>query len=129
MGGPGRIAAHQHPGRIGIVAVATAPRRQRRQRLFEHGDVVKGGVGAGITGPQQSSQRLTAGDLRTIQKRQQRVMAKGLLPRRRRVLLGIGVIDDQGGVDIDMQPLPGHRAGPNLPRRRPGGRPRGTDAG
>ena len=41
---------------------------------------------------------LTAGDLGAVQKRQQRVMAEGLLPRRRRLGFVVGMVDDQGGV-------------------------------
>ena len=38
-----------------------------------------------------------------VQKRQQRVMAEGLLPRRRRLGFVVGMVDDQGGVHIDIQ--------------------------
>ena len=98
--------------------------------------MVGGGVGAGVAFAQQPSQRLAAGDLRAVQKRQQRVMPEGLLPRRRRLGLVVGMVDDQRGIDVDIQRLttsgggssgPGHR-----PRRRPGAtnlrQVRGVDA-
>jgi hypothetical protein len=61
-----------------------------------------GGVGAGVTGAQQPGQGFPAGDLRAIQKRQQRVVTIGFLPGRGSAGLVVGVIDDQGGVDVDV---------------------------
>jgi hypothetical protein len=102
----------------------TPVRWQRRQRGLQHRDVVGRGVAARVTRPQQPGQRLAPGDLRPIQKRQQRVMPEGLLPGRRRVLLGIGMVDDQRGVDVDVQPLIRGGGGTGGPRRRPGSRTR-----
>ncbi len=96
------------------------------ERLLQDGDVVSGGVGAGVAGPEQPGQRLAAADLRSIEERQQGVMAESLLPGRCRVLLGIGMIDDQRGVDIDMQPFPGNRGGPGIPRLGSGRHPGST---
>ncbi len=105
VGGPGGVAAHQHRRLIGVVAmigVGPPSRRQAGECLRQDTDVVSCGVGAGATWAQQPGQRFTAGDLRAIQKRQQRVMPEGLLPGRPRLLLVIGMIDNQGGVDIDV---------------------------
>ncbi len=132
VGGPGRIAAHQHLRRVAITATTGIwpPRRwQRRQRLVQHGDVIGGGVGTGATGAQQPGQRLPTGDLGAIEKRQQRVQAERLLPGRRRHLFVVGVIEDQGGIDVDMQPLPVTRGGAGDPRRGPGRCPGGVDSG
>jgi hypothetical protein len=102
VGGPGRVRPHHNLGRLGIVRAAAPIRRQRRRRLFQDGDVVGRSVAAGVACPQQSGQRLTAGDLGTILKRQQRVMPEGFLPGRGRVLLVVGVVDRQRGIDIDV---------------------------
>ena len=48
-------------------------------------------------------------------------MSEGFLPGRCRIGLVVGMVDDQGGVDIDMQPLPRCRGGAGRPRRRSGG--------
>lgn len=42
------------------------------------------------------------------------------LPGRGRSLLVVGVVDDQGGVDVDVQPVPGNGGGASLPGRRSG---------
>lgn len=57
-----------------------SPHHQICCRQDEHGDVVNGGVGAGITGPQQPGQGFTAGNVRAVQKCQQRVTARANIP-------------------------------------------------
>jgi hypothetical protein len=47
-------------------------------------------------------------------------MAEGFLPGRGRVLLVVGVVDGQCGVDVDVQPPARRRVGSGGPRRRPG---------
>jgi hypothetical protein len=82
--------------------------------------VVSGSVGARVARAQQPGQPLPTGDPGAIQQRQQRVMTERLLPRRRRLLLAVGMVDGDGGIDIDVQPLPSCRGRPSSPRRRPG---------
>ena len=94
--------------------------RQRLQRPPQHGDVVGGGVGAGVARSQQPGQRFPAGDLGAVQKHQQRVMAPGLLPGRGRFLLAMGVIDGDGGIDIQVQPLVRVGCRTRRPRHLPG---------
>jgi len=123
VGGSGGVAAHQHRRLIGVLAmvgVGPVARRQGRQGLSQDGDVVSGGVGAGAPGAQQPRQGLTPGDLGAVQKRQQRVVTVGFLPGRRRLLRVIGVVDDQGGVDVDVQPPIAHGGGSGGPGRRSG---------
>ncbi len=94
--------------------------------------MIGGGIGAGVAGAQQPGQGFPAGDLGAIQKRQQRMMPKGFLPGRRGAGLVVGVVDDQGGVDVDMQPvtLGGGAAGFPGRRPRPGpGRPHPRQVG
>ena len=129
MGGAGRIAAHQNLVRAGIVGVGPVAARQRLQRPPQHRDVVGGGIAAGIPGSQQPGQRFPIGDLRTVQKRQQRMMTPGLLPGRGRAFLVVGMVDRDGGIDIDMQPLTRRRRRPASPRRRTGVRAGGSDTG
>ena len=118
VGGPSGVGPHQRLRRPGI-PTRTPARRQRRQRLLEDRDVIGRGVAARVAGPQQPGQRLAPGDLRTIRKRQQRVMAERLLPGRRRVLLVVGVVDGQCGVDVDMQPPAGAWGPPRRPTPPP----------
>ena len=100
-------------------------RRQRLQRPLQHDDVVGGGIGAGVARAQQPGQRFAAGDLGAVQEHQQRVVTPRLLPGRGRLLLIVGVIDGEGGIDIQVQPFPGRRCRPGrpglLPRMSAGG--------
>ena len=96
--------------------------------------MVGGGVGAGVAGAQQPGQGFPAGDLGAVQKRQQRMEAERLLPGRQPRLLVVGVIDDQGGIDVDVQPprsggaAPAAHAAPARGPRRPDpGQVRGVD--
>jgi hypothetical protein len=57
------------------------------------------------------------------------MMPEGLLPGRGGLLLVIGVIDGQGGIDIQVQPLPVSRGCPGGPRAGPGVGTRGADTG
>ncbi len=127
MGGAGGIRPHQNllPGRI--IRVRTVRRRQLFQRLLQHGDVVGCGITPRVAGSQQPGQCFTTGDLGAVEEHQQRVMAPGLLPCRGRVLLVVGMVDGDGGIDVEVQPPAGRRGRPGRPRRRPGRRPRGAD--
>ncbi len=80
--------------------------------------MITGGVGAGVTGAQQPGQSFPAGDLGAVQKRQQRVQAERFLPGRGRAVLVVGVIDDQGGIDVDVQPVIAGGCGSGGPGRR-----------
>ena len=62
-------------------------------------DVVGGGVGARVAGPQQGGHRLPGPGLAVVDERDERVMAEGLLPGRGGVLL-LGVGEDQHAVDV-----------------------------
>lgn len=75
------------------------PLRQLRQGQLSSGDVVGGGVGACVAGPQQPDHRLTAATPAVVDEAHQRVMAEGLLPGRGRILL-VGVRDYQHPVDV-----------------------------
>ena len=57
------------------------------------------------------------------------MMTPGLLPGRARPLLTVGVIDGEGGIDIQVQPRTGIRGRPGRPRRRPRVRAGGPDTG
>ena len=91
--------------------------------------MVSGSVAAGVPRSQQPSQRFAAGDLRSVQEHQQRVMPEGLLPGRRCVLLVIGVIDGDGGIDVQMQPAARRRCRPGRPRRASSSPAGSTDTG
>jgi hypothetical protein len=91
--------------------------------------VVGGGVRSGIARSEQPGQRFAAGDLGAVQKHQQRVMTPGLLPGRGRVLLVVGMVDGDGGIDIQMQPLARIRRGPGRPCRGPRVSPGRPDSG
>ena len=56
-------------------------------------------------------------------------MTPGLLPGRGRAFLVVGMVDRDGGIDIDMQPLTRRRRRPASPRRRTGVRAGGSDTG
>ena len=68
-----------------------------RQRLIGHLDVVGGGVRVRVSRPQHPRQRLPG----VVQPRQQQVIAKPVLERRRRLLLRM--TGHQGGVHVDHQ--------------------------
>lgn len=72
--------------------------RDLGQRMVEDGDVVGGGVGAGIAGPEQSGQGFAG----VVQEAQQRVVAEAALVGRR-CLLFLGMAGDQGGVEAQDQ--------------------------
>ena len=91
--------------------------------------MIGGGVTAGVACSQQPGQRFTAGDLGAVQKRQQRVVAVGLLPGCGRVLLVVGMVDGDGGVNVDMQPPVAGGRGTGGPRRGPRIRTCRTDCG
>ncbi|VBA62300.1 hypothetical protein LAUMK41_05691 [Mycobacterium attenuatum] len=78
------------------------------------------GVAARVALAQQPGQRLPTGDLWTVQKRQQRMVPERLFPGRSRILLVVGVVDDQRGVNIDVQPVTGCGVGTGSPGRRSG---------
>lgn len=65
------------------------------KRLVEDGDVVGGGVGTGVSRPQQAGQGFAG----VVQEAQQRVVAEAALVGRRGLLL-LGVAGDQGGVEV-----------------------------
>jgi hypothetical protein len=93
----GGVGAHQD------LAAGAGPRSvpgQLAQRLAQHGDVVGGGVGAGVARAQQHRKRLTGAGRAVIDERPQWMVAKPALKRRRRALL-VRVRRDQGGVDVD----------------------------
>lgn len=72
-------------------------------------DVVGGGVGAGVAGPQQGSHRLSGPGLAVVDERDERMMAEGLLPGRGGVLL-LGVREDEDTVDVHDHAAVGGRA-------------------
>lgn len=57
------------------------------------------------------------------------MQTKGLLPGRRGTVLVVGVIDDHGGVDINMQPLASRRGSSGSPRCCPRRGPGSTHPG
>ncbi|GAB2868991.1 hypothetical protein GCM10027074_40810 [Streptomyces deserti] len=65
------------------------------KRLVEDGDVVGGGVGIGVAGPEDLGQGFAG----VVQEAQQRVVAEAALVGRRR-LLYVGVAGNQGGVEV-----------------------------
>jgi hypothetical protein len=76
----------------------------------EHGDVVGGGVAAGVAAAQRRGEELAG----VVAERQHGVIAEGLLERRCRVLL-LAVTHHDRGVQVDHQPGQGP---PGRPRRR-----------
>jgi hypothetical protein len=88
------------------------------EREVDHVDLVGGGVGRGVAGPQDRGQRL-AGAVTTVQPGRQRVEPEGVLVGAGRALL-VGVRGHQGGIQVDHQQpvhpgagLPGPPAGPH----------------
>lgn len=72
--------------------------RDLGQRLVEHGDVVGGGVRAGVAATQHTGEELAG----VVTERHQRVIAEGPLERRRSLLL-LAVADHDRGVEVDDQ--------------------------
>ena len=103
VGGAGGVGAGQQPR----ARPGTADRSRRGRACSGSAakarsstvDVVGGGVGARVPGPQQTGQRLPAGHLGTVQEAQQRVEPERLLPGRRSVLL-LAVRDRDRGVEV-----------------------------
>src|SRR6476619_6795549 len=88
--------------------------------------MVSGSVGARVSSAQQPGQPLPAGDPGAIQEREQTVMTEGLLPCRRCLFLAVGMVDGDGGIDVDVQPVTGIGCRTGCPRLLPGmgtGRP------
>ena len=127
MGGAGGVRADQDLWRARVIRARAVLRWQRIKCLAQHGDVIGGGVTAGVARPQQPGQGLPGGDVGAIQKHQQRVKAEGVLPGRGRVLLVVGMIDGDGGIDIDVQPAIVGRGGPCGPGPLPSVRSRRPD--
>ena len=127
MGSAGGVGADQDLWCVRVLRPRTVVRWQRIERLAQHGDVIGGGVTAGVARPQQPGQGLPAGDVGAIQKHQQRVKAEGVLPGRGRVLLIVGMVDGDGGIDIDVQPAIAGRGSPRGPGPRPRVRSRRPD--
>jgi hypothetical protein len=80
-------------------------RGQLAQGGADDGDVVGGGVRAGVAAAQQHRHRLPGPGLAVIEERAQRVMPEAAFERRRGLLL-LRVGGHQGGVDIDDQRSP-----------------------
>ncbi len=77
---------------FGAVAVGVGDLGQGR---IQDGDVVGGGIGAGVARPQHSGQGFAG----VVQKAQQRVVAEAAFIGGRRLFL-LGVAGDEGGVDV-----------------------------
>ncbi len=80
---------------VGAVAVGVGDLGQSR---VQDGDVVRGGVGAGVARPQHTGQGLAG----VVQEAQHRVVAEAALVGGRCLLL-LRVAGDQGGVDVQDQ--------------------------
>lgn len=132
VGGTGRVGPDQHLGGVRIVRVGAVVRRQRRQRLLKHADVIGGGIASGVALAQQPGQCLPGGDVGAVQKHQQRVEPERLFPGRRRprgpgcrARMGTRRPDHRqvGGVDalINAPPRPWSRkaTGPKACSRSP----------
>jgi hypothetical protein len=76
------------------------------QGLVEHGDVVGSGVRPGVARPQRGGEELPG----VVQECQQRVVAEGVLERRRGLLL-LAVTDQHVRVQVDHQRVQPGRAG------------------
>jgi hypothetical protein len=60
MGGTGGVGADQDLWRVRVIRARAVLRWQRIQCLAQHGDVIGGGVTAGVARPQQPGQGLPA---------------------------------------------------------------------
>jgi len=92
LGGAGSVAADQDRLTVPLLVGDLA------EGLVGDGDVVAGGVGAGVPRSQHAGQ----GFVGVVQPHQQGVVAPALLERRSRSLL-LGVAGDQAGVEVDHQ--------------------------
>ena len=88
-----------------IVWVRTVGSGKRVQHPLQDGDVVGRGVRPDVARPHQPGQWFTTGGLGVVQKHQQRVMAERLLQVGAVSCLLCGVIDGDGGIDIEVQPF------------------------
>ena len=80
---------------------------QLRERGFDDGDVISGGVGPGVTRPQHDRQRFTRPIALVVNERAQRMRPETTFERRRRTLL-LGMSGDQRGIQIhDQRPVDG----------------------
>ena len=102
---PSRAREQRH--RLLAVAVGDLG-RQLRQRLLQHGDVVGGGVRAGVAGPQHAGEMLAG----LVEEAVQRMEAEAALAVRPATLL-LGVALQQLRVEVERDRL---RARPQLPR-------------
>ena len=109
VGGAGGVGAGQQPGPGRVTEPRAGLLRQGCPSQVEHGDVVGGGVGARVAGPQQTGQRLPTGHLGSVQEAEQGVEPERLLPGRGSVLL-LAVRDRDRGVEVQTQPA--SRSGP-----------------
>jgi hypothetical protein len=73
--------------------------RDLRQRLVQHGDVVRSGVRPGVARSEQTRQRFTG----RVEKAQQRVVAPRLLPGLGSLFL-LRVAEHDRGVDVEHEP-------------------------
>ena len=95
---PGTIGPDQHP----FPGPRGGPARQLLERLPQDGDVVGGGVGAGVPGPQQEGEGLPGPITAVIDEHAQGVEPVALLERRLGVLL-VRVRRHQRGVHVHDQ--------------------------
>ena len=84
MAGAGPIDPDQDPA---ARAGPGPPAGQLGERLAEHGDVVGGGVAAGVALAQHDRQRLTGALSAVVDEREQRMEAEGLVERWRGLFL------------------------------------------
>ena len=63
MGGAGGVRADQDLWRVRVIRARAVLRWQRIECLAQHGDVIGGGVTAGVARPQQPGQGLPGGDV------------------------------------------------------------------
>jgi hypothetical protein len=129
VGGTSGIRPGHHPHRVRIARPRPGIGGHCRQRRIEHRDVIGRGVRPGVTRAQQPGQGFATGDLRTVQKRQQRMKTTRLLPRLGRVLLVLRVRDRDRGIEVNLQQPRQVRGRARSPRPLSGRRPRGTNAG
>ena len=101
--------------------------RQLRQRQPGRLDVIGGGVGPGVAGPEHDGQRLAGPVAAVVGEHGQGMESPGFLPRRRGLFL-VGVRGHDGGVDVHRHQA-AVRARRGLPGQRPGPLPRGGTRG
>lgn len=98
MGAAGTVDAHQHFLPDSICRVE----RQLREGVLHHGDVISGGVRAGVTRPQQHRDGFTGAVLAVVDECAQRMETEPSLERRGGPFL-LGMRGDQGGIDVEDQ--------------------------